>query len=249
MLHLTSRKLSGEHNRGNHTIPVLEVLEVDDSRDLCVIVTPLMRACDDPWFENMAEAVDFLAQVLEVGCFLLPRVYWDSRVHPIQGMAFMHAQGIAHRNPQLNGEAIMYDPTPCYPEGFHPVITHMNRGFISEAFRYSRTEKLVTYYFSDFKTAKQYHTHPTPPTTHHRTQKGTRTRGTRRKWVGESAVRDYPLLWKNNFAPEFMRPEKKCNPFKLDVYLLGEAISREILEVGDYFSVLKVYHGTYSTKP
>ena len=69
MLYLTSRKLSGEHNGGNHTIPVLEVLEADDDRDLCVIVTPLMRACDDPWFENMGEAVNFIGQVLEVGCF------------------------------------------------------------------------------------------------------------------------------------------------------------------------------------
>ena len=66
MLYLTSGKLSGEHNGENHTVPVLEVLEVEDSRDLCVIVTPLMRACDDPWFENMGEAVNFLGQVLEV---------------------------------------------------------------------------------------------------------------------------------------------------------------------------------------
>ena len=69
MLYLTSRKLSGEHDEGNHTIPVLEVLEADDDRDLCVIVTPLMRACDDPWFENMGEAVKFIGQVMEVGCF------------------------------------------------------------------------------------------------------------------------------------------------------------------------------------
>jgi len=69
LLYLTSGNPSDEHNRGNHTIPVLEVLEVDDGRGLCIVVTPLMRACDDPWFENMGEAVDFLGQVLEVCCF------------------------------------------------------------------------------------------------------------------------------------------------------------------------------------
>jgi hypothetical protein len=69
MLYLTSGKFSGEWGEGNHTIPVFEVLEVDDSRYLCVVVTPLMRSCDDPWFGNMGEAVDFLGQVLEVGCF------------------------------------------------------------------------------------------------------------------------------------------------------------------------------------
>lgn len=67
MLHLTSGKFSDEHHGDNHTIPVFEILEVDDNCDLCVIVTPLMRACDDPWFENMGETVDFLGQVLEVG--------------------------------------------------------------------------------------------------------------------------------------------------------------------------------------
>lgn len=77
MLYLTSGKLSGEHNRENHTVPVLEVLEVDES--LCIIVTPLMRACDDPWFENMGEAVDFLGQVLEV-CSHPLRTCRDSEV-------------------------------------------------------------------------------------------------------------------------------------------------------------------------
>lgn len=48
-------------------------------------------------------------------------------------------------------------------------------------------------------------------------------------------MRDYPLRWKNNFAPEFMRPEKKCDPFKTDVYLLGVEISRQFLEVRGWF--------------
>ena len=150
----------------------------------------------------------------------------------------MHAHGVAHRNPRLDGDAIVYDPTLCYPEGFHPVMTKVNRCFTSKAFCYSRTEKPVTYYFTDFRTAKHYHTHPTPPTAHHRTQQDTRTKRVR-KFVGESKVRDYPLLWGNNFAPEFKRPEKKCNPFKVDVYLLGVEISRRFLEVRNYFFALK----------
>ena len=61
-------------------------------------------------------------------------------------------------------------------------------------------------------------------------------------------MRDHPLRWKNNFAPEFMRPEKKCNPFKVDVYLLGVEISRKFLEVGSYSSALKGYHGADSAE-
>ena len=113
-------------------------------------------------------------------------------------------------------------------------MTQMNRCFISEAFYYSRTEKPVTYYFSDFRTAKHYHTHPTPPTAYHRTQRDSKKKRTGRKWVEESTVRDYPLRWKDNFAPEFMRPEKKCDPFKVDIYLLGTEISRQFLQVRNY---------------
>lgn len=152
----------------------------------------------------------------------------------------MHAHGVAHRNPQLNGNAIVYDPTLCYPEGFHPVATKMNQCLTSEAFHYPRTEKPATYYFTDFRTAKRYHTHPTPPVAHSRTQKGTQAKRRRQKSVGELSVRDYPLRWKNNFAPEFRRPEKKCDPFKLDVYLLGVEISRQFLEVRDNLFALKV---------
>lgn len=70
MLYLTHRKLTGEYGIENHTTPVLEVLEVDDNPDFCVVVTPLMRGCCDPWFENMGEVVDLLGQVLEV-CYSL----------------------------------------------------------------------------------------------------------------------------------------------------------------------------------
>lgn len=154
-------------------------------------------------------------------------------------MKFMHAHGIAHRNPQLDRDAIVYDPTYCYPEGFHPIITKMNQCFTSEAFHYSRTEKPVTYYFTDFRTAKRYSIHSPPPTSSRRTRRGSRTRHRRRELAEESGVRDHPLRCKNNFAPEFMRPEKKCDPFKTDVYLLGVEISRRFLQVRDHPFALK----------
>lgn len=77
MLRLTSRKLNRDPDEGNHTIPVFEVLEVDDDHDLCVVVTPLMRSFDDPRFETMGEVVDFLGQVLEVSCFPFFHLFRD----------------------------------------------------------------------------------------------------------------------------------------------------------------------------
>lgn len=144
-------------------------------------------------------------------------------------MKFMHAHGIAHRNPRLSGDAIMYDPTDCYPEGFHPVATKVDRCFTSEAFSYSRTERSVTYYFADLRTSKRYRTSPTPRGTHHRSKRRSRR-------ADEMSVMDFPLRWKNNFAPEFRTPEKKCDPFKVDVFLLGVEISRRFLEVRGFSS-------------
>jgi hypothetical protein len=156
----------------------------------------------------------------------------------------MHAHGIAHRNPQLSGDAVMYDPTDCYPEGFHPVVTRMNRCFSSEAFSYSRTERPVTYYITGFQTAKRYRIKSASRAPRHRAER-------RLRWADEVTVMDYPLLWKNNFAPEFTTPEKKCDPFKIDVFLLGAEISRRFFEVRVYPFMFKDEreHDTDSTGP
>lgn len=141
----------------------------------------------------------------------------------------MHTRGIAHRNPKLNEDAIVYDPTPCYPEGFHPVMTKMNPGLSGKAFRYSRTERPVTYYFADFRAAKRYHIGPAAPAAHHRSNRKLRR-------ADEATVMDHPFLWGDNFAPEFTTPERKCDPFKVDIYLLGVEISRRFLDVRGYFT-------------
>ena len=228
MLRLTSRKFAEVPDAWeNHTIPVFEVLDVYDDSNLCVVVTPLMRGYNDPWFETMGEAVDFLSQILEVCHLSFFRSCQNQQINFFQGMKFMHAHGIAHRNPQLSGDAIVYDPTECHPEGFHPVVTKMNPCFSGEAFKHTRTERPVTYYFADFRTAKRYRRRSTPPASSRRSKR-------KLKCADGVTVMDYPLLWKKNFAPEFMTPEKKCDPFKVDVYLLGVEISRGFLEVRDY---------------
>jgi hypothetical protein len=78
-------KLNDKHEMENHSIPVFEVLEVGGKSDLCVAVTPLMCCCDDPWFENMGEVVDFLGQVLEVGHSI--------SYGPVSGLRFSGSRG------------------------------------------------------------------------------------------------------------------------------------------------------------
>ena len=50
----------------NHTMPILEVLDDDEDKDICFIVTPLLRNIDDPPFETVNNVIDFVDQTIEV---------------------------------------------------------------------------------------------------------------------------------------------------------------------------------------
>ncbi|KAF9792535.1 hypothetical protein BJ322DRAFT_1215573 [Thelephora terrestris] len=131
----------------------------------------------------------------------------------LEGIKSMHAHGIAHRSPKLSGDAIVYDPrASCHPKDSHPAETEANPSLARGAFGHSRTERDGTYYFADFHVAKRYHA---GPTSKHKV-----------KWADETTVMDYPFLTGNHLAPEFRTPENKCDPFKVDVYLLGDEIFR-----------------------
>lgn len=50
----------------NHCVPFLDVLPVLDEEGERIIVTPFLRAWDNPALETYGEAVAFLSQVFEV---------------------------------------------------------------------------------------------------------------------------------------------------------------------------------------
>ena len=50
----------------NHTMPILEVLDDDEDEDSSYLVTPLLRNIDDPAFETVDNAMDFVDQTIEV---------------------------------------------------------------------------------------------------------------------------------------------------------------------------------------
>jgi hypothetical protein len=98
----------------------------------------------------------------------------------------------------------MYDPTKMYPDMYHPLMTDMTLDLTQKARRYNRTECPPKYYFMDFCISRRYLANPTL---------------------------DYVVRWKNHFAPEYKRPEHPCDPFALDVYLLGTMIKTHFLMV------------------
>ncbi|KAI0041739.1 hypothetical protein FA95DRAFT_1683028 [Auriscalpium vulgare] len=126
----------------NHTVPLLEVIELpNDERDK-IMVMPLLRPFNNPKFETYGEAVAFMTQIFE-------------------GLQFMHEHNIAHRDCTKNN--IMLDPSSMYPESFHPVKLSRRKNYKGKAKHYTRTQRPSKYYFIDFGLSRRYDPAAGPP--------------------------------------------------------------------------------------
>jgi hypothetical protein len=63
-LFVSSEALSSDPT--NHCIPVSEVLQVPDDKDLVIMIMPFLRPYDDPPFDTFGETVECYRQILEV---------------------------------------------------------------------------------------------------------------------------------------------------------------------------------------
>ena len=50
----------------NHAVPILDVLQDPDNADISYVVMPLLHYFDEPRFEDVSDAIDFVTQMLEV---------------------------------------------------------------------------------------------------------------------------------------------------------------------------------------
>ncbi|TFY74874.1 hypothetical protein EWM64_g9137 [Hericium alpestre] len=93
---------------------------------------PFLRLAHDPYFLNVGEIVDFADQIME-------------------GLAFMHERGVAHRD--CSEKNLMMDASAMYPLGFHPVkdlfLPDINIPARSTILSRSQVGG-VRYYFVDF---------------------------------------------------------------------------------------------------
>jgi len=128
---------SAANDPRNHVVPILQVLDVPHEEDLIIIVMPLLRKYDNPWFDTVGEALECIRQLFE-------------------GLQFMHQNNIAHRD--LARPSIMMDASGMYPEGFHPRDIGMSRDYTHYAKPYTRTQRPPKYYFIGFGSAKRYPT-------------------------------------------------------------------------------------------
>ncbi|KAF4567528.1 hypothetical protein EYR40_006530 [Pleurotus pulmonarius] len=176
----TSSVASDKHN---HCIPIYDVLQVPDNDDLVILVMPFLRPHDDPAFDTIGEAVEFFSQVFE-------------------GLQFMHQHHVAHRDvAYLN---VLMDANPLFVDRYHPSRLDYKLDMSGPAKHYTRTQKPVKYYLTDFGLSRKYNAENLP--------------------VSEDVI-----FGADKTVPEF-KSMKACNPFPTDVYTLGNMIREQFIE-------------------
>ncbi|KAH8119827.1 kinase-like domain-containing protein [Phellopilus nigrolimitatus] len=177
----------------NHCVPIFDTFIDEQDNQIMFMVMPLLRAFNDPEFEYIDEAIDFVRQALE-------------------GLVYMHSQNVAHRD--LSDGNIMMDGRALFhPDGFHPAQQYLKARDLTIATPRSRSDvDRVRYYFTDFGISTHFQDNNKP-----------------RLVVGNMAQEEsIPEL--SSFVP--------YDPFRVDVFTLGMAFKRNLLDVHKNILVL-----------
>lgn len=222
--HLSEEALRADPR--NHCVPLLDILDPEDD-DEVILVEPLLRKWNDPEFESMEDAVVFVEQMLEVNSLFF-HFSNNPNLKCTQGLVFMHEKNVAHRYAlpifvlaasapcvkmkfsyqpcsDCARDNIMMDAPGLFPRGFHPQSRYLTSDATRPAKPRSRTAvPQPRYYFIDF---------------------GIST------WVQSEEDR----LVEGRSGQDKTAPElggmAKYDPFKLDVYILGNLFKTELLSV------------------
>ena len=101
---------------------------------------------------------------------------------------------------------IMMDPTPLFPEPYHPCDIDMKRDMSGPVKHYTRTQHPVKYYITDFGISRQYSPDNTAPL-------------------------EDPIWGGDKTVPEFIKSDDPCDPFRTDVYYIGNLIREDFIRV------------------
>ncbi|KAH9962898.1 kinase-like domain-containing protein [Russula dissimulans] len=175
--------LSAINDPTNHSVPILDTFEDSDNKLISYIVMPFLRLIDDPPFDRVEEVLDFVDQLLE-------------------GLTFMHSQGVAHRDCSLKN--ILMDASRMYPRGFHPVDDILLPDYSRAAPRIPRLDARVRYYFVDYGISSYF------------------PAGSQRDLVVGRAGRDQDVPELSDTVP--------YDPFKVDIFTIGNVLRTELQE-------------------
>ncbi|KAJ8481569.1 hypothetical protein ONZ51_g5906 [Trametes cubensis] len=163
---------------------------------------PLLDTIPDPSDPNTAYIVmPFLRYVDSPGFVLVDDVL-ECLDQVLEGLVFIHDHGIAHRDCAYKN--IMMDASSIFPHGFHPIARTKLPDVSGPAPVLPRTSA-VRYYLIDFGISTRF----------------TDTDNSSRMVVGTLGLDREP--------PE-LSDDVPYDPFKLDVFLIGNMMRREFLE-------------------
>ena len=95
----------------------------------------------------------------------------------------------------------MFDASGMYPKGYHPIQLNRSPNFKGQAERHTRTSRPPRYYLIDFGLSR---------------------------WYSSRDALDEPLRGGDKSAPEH-RHRRRCNPFRTDIYYLGNLIREQFM--------------------
>ncbi|KZT71753.1 hypothetical protein DAEQUDRAFT_687103 [Daedalea quercina L-15889] len=124
----------------------------------------------------------------------------------IEGLRFMHDNHVAHRDISILN--VMVDAIPLFTgKLWHPRAPMYNRDFSRRAKHYSRTERPVKYFYIDYGLSRKYDT-------------------------ADASPRELPIHGGDKSVPEFQGNgyTVPANPFRTDIYFLGNLIRVTFLE-------------------
>ena len=102
---------------------------------------------------------------------------------------------------------VMMDSKPILPDLFHPTATQKTRDFKGYIRPYTRTSRPVRYYLTDFGLSRKYSPDDSDPL-------------------------EVPIFGGDKSVPEFQKdPYAPANPFRTDVYYMGNLIREDFLQV------------------
>ncbi|KAI0040973.1 hypothetical protein FA95DRAFT_1527043 [Auriscalpium vulgare] len=133
----------------------------------------------------------------------------------LEGLTFLHENGIAHRD--CASANIMMDASAMFPQGFHPISQSFLADMSDVAPSYSRLSAGVKYYFVDYGISSEFPLDSDPAS---------------RLVVG--------TLGRDQEPPE-LSDTVPYDPFKLDIFVVGNVFRREYYEVAANLDFLRPF--------
>ncbi|TBU31680.1 kinase-like domain-containing protein [Dichomitus squalens] len=129
-----------------------------------------------------------------------------------EGLCFMHRNHVAHCDIHVNN--ILMDPVPLFSELPHPVRLYKSYDFKRRVTQHTRTAHPTTYYYIDLGLSNRCDPPGASPLIH-------------------------VSIGGDRTVPEYKDPSALRDPYKIDVYCLGNVIREEFLEEHDCFDFFK----------